>query len=400
MQGCLQTFQDSTSSRGGRSASFSDTEIAAMEKWTVEERKNVCLTIFVGSRVMQIALCPVTSAKKAIYTAPIQICKSRDVIDYFESLRGHFARYRSTVVFSTMSFAGPVSQDHVVVTNWKCEARERVIYYTQLPFDIFPLDRRKFMNDLEAASYGIIAKNLNGSLPQIFVNVWTPHGGQKPISLDGSSLVLSIGTGFGVSFICRTESSDYNCVVSSEAGHAQAYTCQESDPKYYEELDFIRFFSKKLHGGSHEPEWEDICAIRGLELAYQYFKQNHQATDVEKWPNYDQIRDLALNGDQDAMKAFKIHYRFIIRAAQAISLGIKSQRVFLISDRQVKNAVVIKTFCDELQEEFENHPRSSWLKETVVYAQNSISRFALSGGLLLSRVFAVSHQKQSHVQTS
>lgn len=383
------------------SASFSDTDLVALKDWEEENRRNLCLTIWVDSQNMQIAMCPVNAPKRAIYMQQIPVSKSTEVLANFESLRGAFAKYKCTVVFATMSFAGPVSQDHVVVTNWQCEARERVIHFTQLPFDIFPLDRRRFMNDLEAASYGIIAKFLSSNLKSIFVPVWENETTKEPVTLTGSSLVLSIGSGFGTSFICREDSCDHNCVVSSEAGHGQAVLCSEKDPQYQREVDFIQFVSQKLHGGSHQPEWEDLCACRGLELAYQFLKIKGRQVDLETWPNYDQIRQLALgNEDSDALDAFKIHYRFVIRAAQTLALGIQCQRVFLISRRQVKNATIMQKISEDLKNSFEDHPRAEWFKKIAVYMQRVDSSFSLSGGLFLSRVLAVAHQRQSHLATS
>jgi glucokinase len=382
-----------------RSSSFTETDFQAIKLWAPEHRKNVCLTIWVNSQNIQVALCPVGDAKKAIYMSPIPVTKAGDVQQHFDQLRGSFAKESCSVIFATMSFAGPVSQDHVVVTNWQCEARERVIQFTQLPFDLFPLDRRRFMNDLEAASYGIIAKSLGNQLQSIFCPVW--QAPDVPITLDGSSLVLSIGSGFGTSFICREDSCDHNCVVSSEAGHGQAITCSESDANYQDEVDFIRFVSQKLHGGSHQPEWEDLCACRGLELAYQFLKSVRRKVELDSTPSYDQIRTLALGGgDSDALTAFKMHYRFVIRSAQTLTLGIQCQRVFLISNRQVKNREVMEIIGEDLRTTFEDHPRPDWFKNIIVYMQKMASNFSLSGGLFLSRVLAVAHQRQAHVSTS
>ena len=382
---------------GTRTASFCDTEVAALKKWTPEERKNLCITIWVGSKNMRVALCPAKEPKKTIYMTKIKVGRSEDVINNFETLRNALGSNHCQVVFATMSFAGPVSPDHVVVTNWKCEARERVIHFTSLPFDLFPLDRRRFMNDLEAASYGIIARYMRQSLPAIFAPLWkTPTS--DTILLDGSSLVLSIGSGFGTSYICRVDSSEHNCVVSSEAGHAQAYACSPFDPNFDLETRFLKHAAQKLHGGTHQPEWEDFCALRGLELAYQFLK-SEKGEKVEHPPDYETIRQLAIEkNDQDAIEAFKIHYRFVMRAAQSMVLAIQCQRVFIISEDQVKNAALMPKITDVLQEEFTNHPRSDWLKKVSVYIQQSTSTFALSGGLFLSRVFAVAHAKQSHME--
>ena len=142
--------------RQSRTASFQDTDLKALAEWTDAERKSTCLTIWVDCLHMQVALCPPNAIKKTIYLNPIKVNKASDVMANFEDLRCAIAAQKCQIGFATMSFAGPVSQDHVIITNWLCEARERVIHFTSLPFDLFPLDRRLFMNDLEAASYGII----------------------------------------------------------------------------------------------------------------------------------------------------------------------------------------------------------------------------------------------------
>lgn len=386
---------------GARTASFCDTEVAALTHWSEEEKRSLCITIWVDSKNMRVALCPTKEPKKTIYMTPIKVRKAEDVRGNFENLRSALGSQHCQVVFATMSFAGPVSPDHVVVTNWNCEARERVIHFTQLPFDLFPLDRRRFMNDLEAASYGIIARFLRGSLPVIFSPLWKTETSDT-ISLDGSSLVLSIGSGFGTSFICRVDSSEHNCVVSSEAGHSQAYPCNFNDPEFELDERIIRFASQKLHGGYHQPEWEDFCANRGLELCYQFVihEKGHTEGEREKIDHIDieKIRNLALSGDQDALEAFRLHYRFVIRAAQAMVLGIKCQRVFIISETQVKNYPLMASMSASLQKTFNDHPRKHWFNKVNVYVQQSNSTFALSGGLFLSRVFAVSHQKQSHLE--
>jgi len=380
-----------------RTASFCDTEVAALQRWEEDEKKNLCLTIWVDSKNMRVAMCPIQNPKKAIYMTPIRVGKAEDVISNFENLRSAFALNRCLVVYATMSFAGPVSPDHVVVTNWQCESRERVIHFTSLPLDLFPLDRRKFMNDLEAASYGIISRSLNNGLPSIFHPLWSSNSSTS-IPLEGSSLVLSIGSGFGTSFICRVDSSDHNCVVSSEAGHGQAYCCDPNDPSFAEEQRLFKFASQKLHGGVHQPEWEDFCACRGLELAYQFIKQEKNVR-IDRVPDYEKIRSMAISEeDPDAVSAFGIHYRLVIRAAQSMVLGIKCQRVFLISENQVKNFPLMEIMADQLQATFLNHPRREWIKKVSIYVQKSTSTFALSGGLFLSRVFAIAHHKQSHIE--
>ena len=381
--------------RTNRTASFSDTDLAAINTWTEEERKNLCLTIWLDVAQMQVALSPSRTPKKTIYMQPMKIGKASDVYNNFENLRSSFAAAKCQVSFATMSFAGPVSQDHVVITNWQCEARERVIHFTTLPFDLFPLDRRLFMNDLEAASYGIIARFMNGSLPKIFEPLWPTENGTGLSSLEGNSLVLWLGDGFTGSFISRKDSADYNCVISSESGHAQVYTVPPGHPDFEKEKDFVRFVSQKFHGEVHQPEWEDLCAVRGLEIGYQYYCMQ-AGIELQKPVKYDEIRAKAQEGDKVALEAFKTHYTYIIRAAQSMCLTVRCQRVFIISEQQVKNFNLMMQFSQELHKEFINHPRSEWFQKIEFFGQFATSTFALSGGLFLSKMFSVTQQKQNH----
>lgn len=374
-----------------RSSSFSDTDLLALENWSEEEKKNLCLTIWVDASILRIALCPTNDSKKTIYLPAVPVNKATDFHESYLSLRNSFAKYRCIVVFSTVSFAGPLSQDNVVITNWTCEAQERVIHFASLPFDLFPLDRRMFMNDLQAASYGILSKYVSSTINEIFVPLWKNDSkDQTNITLDGNSGVLWIGDGLGISYICRNESSEHNCVVSSESSHSQCTLCSPNDPLYSTEYELVKFISHKVYSGSHDPEWEDLGCLRGLEMTYRFLKQR-QEIKFPEWPKYNAIREMALTDDQDALLAFRLHYRFIVRAMQSFSLGIQCQRMFIISEHHVKNRNIIAKFVDELQETFIDHPRCDWLRKVSIYEQQNSSQFALSGGLFLARIFASSH---------
>jgi hypothetical protein len=60
----------------------------------------------------------------------------------------------------------------------------------------------------------------------------------------------------------------------------------------------------------------------------------------------------------------------------------------------------MKMIADDLHVAFEDHPRQEWFKKVTVYMQREKSSFSLSGGLFLSRVLAVAHQRQSHLSAS
>ena len=381
-----------------RTASFCSTDLEELSCWSEKEKRELCLTIWLGSTHMTIALCPAHDPKKTIYLNKILVSTSEQVMDNFENLRNSLGNYQCQVAFTTMSFAGPVSSDNVVLTNWKCEAREKVIHFMTLPFDLFPLDRRLFINDLEAASYGIISRNLHHNLHLIFTPLSKLSNkipqNNVPVNLDKSSLVLSIGNGFGTSYICMDDAADNKCVLSSEAGHSQAYQCSVDSPYFDFETRLFQYVALKNHSGAHQPEWEDFCAIRGLEMIYQFIK--HEKGEPEgKTVNYETIKQLALRfHDVDALEAFKTQYRFVLRAAQSLVLAIKCQRVFLISEFQVQNFEIMKILKDELLAEFNDHPRKSWLKGIPIYIQHETSSFALSGGLFLSRSYAVTSSHQ------
>ena len=86
-----------------RSSSFSSTEITALQNWTEEEKRNLCLTVWVDSNQMQVAVCPIKGSKKTIYLQPTNSKKSADVFNSFRMLSTSFAAHQCQVVFATMS---------------------------------------------------------------------------------------------------------------------------------------------------------------------------------------------------------------------------------------------------------------------------------------------------------
>lgn len=366
--------------------SFSDTEITALEKWTDEDRLNLCLTMWVDSIGFGFALCPVTDLKKAIYLIQPDALSANDVYNAIESLRTAIMKYNCSISYASMSFAGPPSPDNVIITNWNCSASSRIIIFSEIPFDVFPLDRRLYLNDIEACSYGIIHKSLENSLPKLFTSYWNKIKNDQ-IPINGSSCIFSISDGTGISFICKDGAGFHNCVVSTEAGHT-IFSVNPIDEKHKMETDFLYYLSRKLYAGRIMPEWEDVCAYKGLTRLYSYLKKK-QKIKMKEWPSYDEIWKMAVNDeDDDAKLAFKIHYGFIMVAAQSLSLISSCKRVFVISKKLPNELSIIEKNKDFLKEVFEDHPRNYWLKDVRVYFQKAESHFVLSGGLYLSKIYS------------
>jgi len=374
--------------------SFSEVDFESISKWSSEDRQSIILTIWVDCVNIQAGISSLANPKKTMYFSPVSVSNSSDAYGVLQTLRTKIAFNKCNVCYSVISFAGPVLSDHVVITNWNCESKEKVIHFTQIPYELAPIDRRNFINDLEASSYGIIARYFSESIDSIFDLLWKTPKTSGKCSISGSSLVLWIGSGFGCSFICRDDFTDSNSVVSSEAGHSQAFMCDPGSSDFVFEKDFFSYVSQRFYSKSHQPEWEDLCSFRGLEEIYSYFCMINHATQSRKYL-YQEILSMALKHDEIALKSFFWFYKFIIRASQSFCFAVRCQRVFIISDFQVQSYEILMSFKDRLQKEFYSHPRSEWLENTEVFVQKQKSMFPLSGGIFLSRIHALGLKNNS-----
>ena len=379
--------------------SNSESDLSCMGHWPDEFRRNLCVNVYVDSDKMAASFTPLES--RDVASTEIVMCmKASDVLSFLEKIRKSLVDLGCNVLYSVMSVAGPISHDHVTVTNWAADLSERVIYFDSLPFEVFPIGRRFFLNDIEAASHGIIAHGERGSLESLFTQLW-PCARESSVNLHGTTLVVSIGPGEGVASICEDHFTKKKFVIRSELSHGQNYGSALDE----RDAAFLAFVSRTVYSGVHLPEWEDFGSYRGLELAYIFLTQgsrmrdeNDEEIDWLSLPGqaYLDIVEKAKQGDKMALEAFKLHYRFIMRGLQSMAMAVACQRVLLVSVAQVKNTPLVLSFANDLKRIYEDHPRTEWFQKVPVYVQKTFSLFPLNGGLAVAKQKAREyiHEKQ------
>lgn len=370
-----------------------------IKNWPDELKKNLCVNIYVDSDKMAAAFNSLGTEK--IATTEIVLCKkASDVISFLEEIREMIVKLECNVLFSVLSVAGPISHDHVAVTNWPADLSERVLYFDSLPFEVIPIGRRFFLNDIEAAAYGLIAHDEHGTLESLFTQLWSSEK-DSPLTLKGSTLVASIGPGEGVANIASDHFTGKKFVISSELGHSQAYGHALTG----QDAAFLEYVSRTVYAGVHLPEWEDFGSYRGLQLAYRFLTQPSEENDETIGSEeYVELVERANHGDSVALEAFKLHYRFIIRGVQSMAMAVACQRVLIVSIAQVMNTPLVLTFADELKRVYEDHPRSEWFQKVPVYVQKEFSLFPLDGGIAVAahkaREYMIEKQTEDELEFS
>ena len=121
--------------------SNSESDLSCLKDWSDDSRKNLCVNIYVDSDKMAASFTSLDSPNVAT-TEIVPCMKSSDVLSFLEQLRVSLVGAGCNVLYSAVSVAGPISHDHVTVTNWTADLSERIIYFDALPLEVFPIGRR------------------------------------------------------------------------------------------------------------------------------------------------------------------------------------------------------------------------------------------------------------------
>jgi len=276
-----------------------------------------------------------------------------------------------------LAAAGPITnQNQVVVTNYHGEKNLGV---ADLDDFIFPHRNSIFINDLEGTCAGIQAVNQYGELSKYFSLLWGPSSKVKADLDPHHNLVLAMGTGLGTAALISNFTTSHHTILPMEGGHVYVTELGEKNQKYSRERDMIHFISDKLYGGSHTIEFEDICSGRGLRYVYEFLTGKPNV-------NAEEIAALALQGDENSLEAFRIHYRFLLRNAQNLSVALQTKRVFLAGGNQVNNKAILDIITPDLQQEFLNHVKTDWLKPVYVFTQIQDENFNILGALYMAKI--------------
>ncbi|ELR23790.1 group A glucokinaselike, putative, partial [Acanthamoeba castellanii str. Neff] len=143
--------------------------------------------------------------------------------------------------------------------------------------------------------------------------------------------------------------------------------------------------SKTLYSGKHAIEYEDIVSGRGVLAVYQWITAEHK--EAAKYESAEEISTAAFREDPCpfATKALLIHYRFLMRVAKNLCVGLQAKGMFLAGDNQVVNNPFFEKHLPEMRAEFLDHPKPDWIDKVELYTQTESFNINLHGALYYAR---------------
>lgn len=275
---------------------------------------------------------------------------------------------------AALALAGPIQEggDTVEITNYIGEKR---LKKKQLPSHMF--STCYFLNDLESCCYGILHIGLAGKMSEYFVDGFEPYQkGDVKKSMKFNPInhaILAMGTGLGTGVLLFKDSQFH--VLALEAGHCKATFPGRASPDREKDVARLEYLSKKIYNSQHSIEFEDICSGRGLQSCYEF-----EISKTELKPlTSREIGVQSIEGNRYAQEAMLAHYRYLMKAAQNITVMTVCKSVFFVGDNQVNNEPFFNQHCKTLQEEFYAHVKSDWLKEITAFRQVESCNFNLQG---------------------
>jgi len=285
-----------------------------------------------------------------------------------------------------MAIAGPIQESGKVgeVTNYASTTLEdRLLRVRDLSPSIFPHAATKFINDLEAACYGILALDNQKKLGEYFSPLWSVEGDNSVELKPAHHAILAAGTGFGCGLLIRLGPQFQ--VYPIEYGHQILPPLGIVHPNRDLDERLSNYLSEKLYAGKYAPENEDIVSGRGIAWVYEFLVQGR--ADCPSGLSAAEIVFAATNNPPNkyAVQALTIHYRILMRSAQNMAIALNLKGVLLAGDNQVANDPFVRSILPELKAEFLSHPKVRWIENVPVYAQIKTFNINLFGTLFVAR---------------
>ena len=253
----------------------------------------------------------------------------------------------------------------------------QVLNKADLPQRAFPADKTVFLNDLEAAAYGIVALSQRGDFSQYFKKMWGPHDAARMRLEQGPYLVLAVGTGCGAALVHKCAAGVQ--VIPMEFGHTSIVAERE-------DRAFLDSLSDKIYGTGKNAEYEDVVAGRGLVACYEW-QARGKAVPALSDPGA--VSKRAAEGCPVAREAMHVHYKYVVGLTSDLAMGFVLGGVVLAGDNIVHNKhfVADDEACDKLEKHFKSHTmdRFGFQSRVDMYRQDSLFSFNLEGGFYKAR---------------
>ncbi|OHT10692.1 Glucokinase 1 [Tritrichomonas foetus] len=351
--------------------------------WPKEGKLPICVACDVGGSGTFVRLSSFFDEKKYIDLPKLQTQRASDLVRALYTVSTDLKSVSPDVETrgSSLSVAGPISDNTVIFTNWPGHISRRTLSLNDLPDFLFPKDRSKFLNDTESTAYGLLEVDKLGMINDYFVKLFpetSPKGG--PVN-ERRTAVLSVGTGLGCSLIVQTPLFNRFVVCPTELGHLELPICGHRSADYQFETSLVNHISSRLYDGELAIEFEDITSGKGLCNVYQYlvWKNNNKMLPVSTLEGAEIARLAKTKEDPLAYQALVIFNQMIVRAAKTISTTMNCDSVILASDNQVDNYHIIRDNNEIMKNEFYSYIRPDWMKTITIFTQTKKMNFNLYG---------------------
>jgi len=194
-------------------------------------------------------------------------------------------------------------------------------------------------------------------------------------------LVVAVGTGLGIALIISLRPSTTFQVLPMEFGHTLISSSAKNSKNYEEDLELEEFISKKIYGGNHLPEYEDLVSGRGLGYIYEFVVRN---SEDRKKLKAEEIVKKAEEGCENCIKAVSFHFRYLMKCLKDLSVGLLAEGIFLAGSNQVSNNTIFENYMSEWSLEYLSHPKHSWIQEVEWYTQMEDFNINLHGALFVA----------------
>jgi glucokinase len=274
------------------------------------------------------------------------------------------------------------------VTNYPGSDEDRHVKRERLPTFLFPDNNTHFINDLESTCYGITALNEENVLGDYFKPLWLSSGEEKVAMRPIHYIVLAVGTGLGIACILSLGKGSRRMkyqVMPMEFGHTTVSLIGTHNMAFKEEFELVASLSQQLYKSKHMLEYEDIVSGRGLLATYNVLTANTPEAKKHVEPEDIATSALADPPCKYATEALLLHYRFLMRIAKNLAIGLQAKGLFLAGDNQVANNPFFEKYLDVMREEFLDHPKRSWIIDVDLFTQTKSFNINLRGALFVAR---------------
>lgn len=282
------------------------------------------------------------------------ITSKEELLDF---IRDMLAQQDQAVACSVLSFAGPVYEDRVAMTNW---LQQDEISLVELYTLGLPQQRTMLINDMEAAALCLIACKTGGISLEVSGLYTVREGIKKHFN---NAILIIPGTGVGVAAIIMPGMDGIPATpvhVSCELQHTPA---PDLGDRY---SDLTQALKKRLN--KNILSWEDMVSGKGLENIYnclQLLAANGRANDG---PGAAEIARRAVDGsDETCAAALDFYYYAAGALTQVMALAFQPfAGIYLGGETTAKNISFIRhsAYVDSLQD---NAVRNGLLRSFPVY---------------------------------